>query len=97
MKTHLLYDYRVNKNDYYDKRSKLTREEYGTKLKQSTTLYMGNLSPFTSEEKLYNIFSGVGHVKNVILGLHKKSFKPCGFAFVEFYDRESIERALECF
>lgn len=82
MNAHILYESAANKTDYFDKRCKLTKEEYFEKLSKSTTLYLGNLSVFTTEEKLYTIFSGLGPVKNVILGLHKKTFKPCGFAFV---------------
>ena len=87
MNAHLLYESAPNKTDYYDKRSKLTREEYFEKLAQSTTLYIGNINLFTSEEKIYSIFEGVGPVKNVILGIHKKKFNPCGFVFVEYFTR----------
>lgn len=34
---------------YYDKHSKLSREDYMERLKTSTTLYIGNLSFFTLE------------------------------------------------
>ncbi len=36
-------------SEYYDKHSKLSREEYFERLKTSTTLYVGNLSFFTLE------------------------------------------------
>ena len=94
MNAHLLYESTANKNDYYDKRSKLTKEEYFDRLQKTSTLYVGNLSLFTTEEKIYTIFSGLGPVKNVLVGLHKKSFKPCGFAFIEFYTREQAENAV---
>ena len=37
------------KSEYYDKHSRLSREEYFERLKTSTTLYIGNLSFFTLE------------------------------------------------
>lgn len=37
------------KSEYYDRRSKLSQEDYFLKLKHSTTLYVGNLSFFTTE------------------------------------------------
>jgi nuclear cap-binding protein subunit 2 len=36
-------------SEYYDKRSKLSRDEYFDRLKVSTTLYVGNLSFKTME------------------------------------------------
>ena len=32
---------------YYDRKSQLTPEEYATALSESTTLYVGGLSPFS--------------------------------------------------
>jgi hypothetical protein len=36
-------------SEYYDRHSKLTKEEYDERLRTSTTLYVGNLSFFTLE------------------------------------------------
>ena len=53
-------------------------------LKLSTTLYVGNLSFFTTEEQIYELFSKCGDVKKIIMGLDKYKKTPCGFCFVEY-------------
>lgn len=44
-------------SEYYDRHSKLSKEDYFDRLKTSTTLYVGNLSFFTLEHQLMEIFS----------------------------------------
>ena len=63
------------------------------KLKNSCTLYIGNLSYNTTEIQLYQIFSSCGKVKRVIMGLNRLTHSPCGFAFVEYLDQESAKIA----
>jgi nuclear cap-binding protein subunit 2 len=53
------------------------------KLKISTTLYIGNLSFYTSESQIYELFSTCGEVSKIIMGLNKNTKTPCGFCFVE--------------
>ena len=55
-----------------------------TKLLTSTTLYIGNLSYFTGETQIYDLFSRCGEVKRIIMGLNKQTKTPCGFCFVEY-------------
>ena len=86
-----LYDRSSKKTEYYDKRSKIPREEYFKLIKESTTLYIGNLNINTTEEKLYNFFSNFVPIKNIVVGIHKKKFTPCGFCFVELYSRADTE------
>jgi nuclear cap-binding protein subunit 2 len=57
-----------------------------TKLLVSTTLYIGNLSYFTTETQIYDLFSRCGEVKRIIMGLNKQTKTPCGFCFVEYYN-----------
>jgi hypothetical protein len=49
----------------------------------STTLYVGNLSFYTTEEQIHEYFRRCGPVKRVIMGLNKNDKTPCGFCFVE--------------
>ena len=60
-----------------------TQDEFQERLSQSTTLYVGNLSFYTSEEQIYEIFNKVGDVKRIIMGLDRFKKTPCGFCFVE--------------
>lgn len=62
----------------------LSPEEYQSKLDCSTTLYIGNMSFYTTEEQLYELFSMCGEVKRVIMGLDRIKKTPCGFCFVEY-------------
>lgn len=60
-------------------------------MRQTATLYLGNLSFYTTEEQIYEVFGRVanvssgGGIKRIIMGLDRNQKTPCGFAFVEFY------------
>ena len=94
MASAFLYETKNPSGEYFDKKSRLSREEYFLALSRSTTLYGGNLSHSLSEGFLLHLFGGVAPVRSLILGVNKKSFKPCGFCFVEFENRAGAERAL---
>ena len=59
------------------------------KLKNSSTIYIGNLSFNTTETQLYQLFSFCGKIKRVIMGLNRYNHSPCGFAFIEYLEKES--------
>ncbi|RWR99780.1 nuclear cap-binding protein subunit 2-like protein, partial [Dinothrombium tinctorium] len=71
-----------------------SRAEQEDKLLKSSTVYVGNLSFYTSEEQIYELFGKCGDIKRVILGLDRITKTPCGFCFVEFYDREDARNAM---
>ncbi|XP_026572452.1 nuclear cap-binding protein subunit 2-like [Pseudonaja textilis] len=75
---------------FYKGRQELQEEA----LKGSTTLYVGNLSFYTTEEQIQELFSKCGDVKRIIMGLDKKEKTPCGFCFVEYYTRAEAEHAM---
>lgn len=74
----------------------LSPEHYKDKLKTSTTLYVGNLSFYTSESQLLTYFELCGQVVNLIMGLNREKKQPCGFCFVEYATREEAALAIEC-
>lgn len=86
----LLDQDKVN-SDYFKNKKSI---DVSDKLKHSSTLYVGNLSFFTPESKIYNYFSQVGIVKRVIMGLNKNTKCPCGFCFIEYYTKEDSEKAI---
>ena len=86
----------AGQSEYYDRRSGLSEADYKQRLKTSTTLYVGNLSFYTQESQLLELFSMCGTVKNLRMGLHRESFKPCGFCFVEYATREEARLAVDC-
>lgn len=54
---------------------------------------MGNLSFYTTEEQIHELFSKCGELKRLIMGLDRFQKTPCGFCFVEYYSHRS---ALDC-
>lgn len=79
---------------YWDKKSGLTREEWGERLKQSRTLYVGNLSFYTNEDQIYSLFAQAGTVTKVVMGLNRFKKSPCGFCFVEYPSHEEAAKAI---
>jgi nuclear cap-binding protein subunit 2 len=59
-----------------------------TKIKISTTvyvgllIYLGNLSIYTPEEYVYELFSKCGEIKMIKMGINKETGTPIGFCFV---------------
>jgi RNA recognition motif-containing protein len=65
-------------------------------LANTKTLYVGNLSLFTTEEQMYEFFSRAAPVKRVIVGLNSKNKEPCGFCFVEYHTHKDAVAAKKC-
>ncbi|KAK6194486.1 hypothetical protein SNE40_000112 [Patella caerulea] len=84
----------VQISTYRDQHFKGSRTDQDHLLLLSTTLYVGNLSFYTTEEQIFDLFSRAGDVKRVIMGLDKVRKTPCGFCFVEYYSREDAENAI---
>lgn len=91
-----LEKYLQNKTElfaYRDRKFQGSEEEYVNALKNSTTIYIGNLSTKVEEERLWAIFSLCGEIKRVIMGINRSTLYPCGFAFLEFYECEVARSA----
>ncbi|KAI5655905.1 hypothetical protein M9H77_24698 [Catharanthus roseus] len=82
-------------SQYRDRRFSGTQEEFEQALLKSTTVYIGNMSFYTTEEQVYELFSRAGEIKRIIMGLDKNTKTPCGFCFVLFYSREDTEDAVK--
>ncbi|KAF7322869.1 Nuclear cap-binding protein subunit 2 [Mycena chlorophos] len=78
-------------SNYKDSQARLDRRKQNDLLAKSTTLYIGNLSFYTTEEQIYELFSKCtspedgGGIKRIIMGLDRNTRTPCGFCFVEYY------------
>ena len=81
----------VGLSAYRDRRFEGNQEEYEDCLRNSTTVYVGNLSFFTTEEQIMELFSRVGDVRRIVMGLDKSRLTPCGFCFVVYYTRSDCE------
>lgn len=79
---------------YRDHKFKGNETEQERLLSQSTTLYVGNLSFYTTEEQIHELFNRAGDVKRIIMGLDRNKKTPCGFCFVEYYTRLDAENAM---
>ncbi|XP_052784107.1 nuclear cap-binding protein subunit 2-like isoform X2 [Mya arenaria] len=71
-----------------------SRTEQERLLLESSTLYVGNLSFYTTEEQIHELFSRCGDIKRIVMGLDKIRKTPCGFCFVEYYTRTDAEMAI---
>lgn len=80
-----LYDTTDGVPEYFSERKDFDIE----KLKKSTCLYIGNLSYFTTELQIFELFSRCGEIYRIIMGLNKQTKTPCGFCFVEYMTKES--------
>jgi len=78
-------------SDYIDRKFHGTQEEFDELLRTSTTVYVGNLTFYTTEEQIYEVFSKCGDIKRIIMGLHAEKKTPCGFCFVVYYTRDDTE------
>ena len=78
---------------YWDRRFYNTVEENIAALKGSSTVYVGNIDPKSTEQQIHETFSRVGPIRKVIMGLNKNTKEPCGFCFVEYY---APEHAMSC-
>lgn len=81
------------KRQYRDKQFLGGEQEWRKKLDNSSTVYVGNLSCYTNEYQLYELFTRAGSIKRIIMGLDRIKKIPCGFCFVEYDERSS---ALNC-
>ncbi|KAK6633506.1 hypothetical protein RUM43_001085 [Polyplax serrata] len=81
----------IELSSYRDQHFKGTRGEQEKLLRNSSTLYVGNLSFYTTEDQIHELFSKCGDVKRIIMGLDKFRKTPCGFCFVEYYQRSDAE------
>ncbi|KAE8751190.1 hypothetical protein FOCC_FOCC002018 [Frankliniella occidentalis] len=84
----------VDLSSYRDQHFKGSRAEQERLLRNTTTIYVGNLSFYTTEEQIYELFSKCGDVKRIVMGLDKYKKTPCGFCFVEYYLREDGENCM---
>ncbi|CAG8592226.1 8621_t:CDS:2 [Ambispora gerdemannii] len=80
-------------SSYKDQQYRGSTTDLEKDLANSTTLYVGNLSFYTTEEQIYELFSKCGEIKRIIMGLDKFQKTPCGFCFVEYYHHQD---ALDC-
>ena len=61
----------------------------------SKRLFVGNVNPAVTEERLVEFFSDAGEVTSVSIPLDRETGTPRGFAFVELATAEQAEQAMD--
>ncbi len=79
----------LDKKLYWDRSQYKTKESYMTNLHKTSTVYVGNLTFSTRSSHLKALFSTLGPVNEIRLGLNRYTQSPCGFAFVEYVHRHN--------
>ena len=74
---------------YVDRQFFASFEDQVAALRESRTVYIGNLSFYTTEAQIYELCGRLGPVKRVVMGLNRHSKTPCGFCFVEHFTAEA--------
>ncbi|KAK8796413.1 hypothetical protein WA588_000548 [Blastocystis sp. NMH] len=64
-------------------------------LKDSTTVYVGNLAFTTPEDRIQDLFRRCGVVQRVVMGLNRFDLTQCGFCFVIFDTHEAAQYAVD--
>jgi nuclear cap-binding protein subunit 2 len=80
-------------SEYVDRSFAGNADDWYSSLELSSSVYVGNLSFYTTEEQIHELFAKCGAVKRIIMGLDKLRMTPCGFCFVEYYQHHD---ALDC-
>ena len=57
-------------------------------METSNTVYVGNLSFYSTEDSLYELFSRCGSIADIKIGINDVGH-PCGFCFVMYYNPNS--------
>lgn len=76
-----LYEIQKPEGKYYDRKNYNSLEEYNAALAISATVYVGNLSIYTTQDTIRELFSTAGKVAEIIMGIDDTG-TPCGFCFV---------------
>ena len=90
----LLFANAPEKKLYWDRSHYDSPDAQVRALAKSSTLYIGNLTFATRSHDILAFFSTLGKVKKIHLGLDRYKKTPCGFAFVEYEERECALNAV---
>jgi len=90
----LLHATSEEKKLYWDRSNYDSIESQMKALQSSKTLYIGNLTFATRSSHLDALFSMIGPVAAIIMGLDRIQKTPCGFAFVEYVRRKDALNAV---
>ncbi|KAJ3332231.1 Nuclear cap-binding protein subunit 2 [Blyttiomyces sp. JEL0837] len=81
-------------SSYKDRSFQGTAEEFRKVLASSSTLYVGNLSFYTTEEQIYELFSKCGEIKRIIMGLNRHTKTPYALHCMQFVNKTMLDDRL---
>ena len=87
----------LDKPSQYLIRKAIRRQNFEnlTKALHLKTVYIGNMSRFTSEEQIHELFLKCGAIDKIIMGLDRNKLTPCGFCFVIYKEEEGSLNAMK--
>lgn len=88
---------RLDKPSQYLIKRAIRRQNYDNlnRSLHSKTIYVGNLSHFTTEEQIHELFAKCGSISRIIMGLDRVKLTPCGFCFVIYREEEGSLNAVK--
>lgn len=88
---------RLDKPSQYLIRKAVRRQNFDSLIKaiHSKTVYVGNLTHFTTEEQIHELFSKCGTIDRIIMGLDRNKLTPCGFCFVIYKSENASLNAIK--
>lgn len=88
---------RLDKPSQYLIRKAVRRQNFESlhKSLHSKTVYVGNLTHFTTEEQIHELFSKCGTIDRIIMGLDRNKLTPCGFCFVIYKQEDGSLNAMK--
>lgn len=90
----ILFANAPEKKLYWDRSHYDSPESQTLALKNSKTLYVGNLAFSTRSAHVRSLFGQLGVVKSIHMGLDRFRKTPCGFCFVEYERRDDALMAV---
>ncbi|ODV66498.1 RNA-binding domain-containing protein [Hyphopichia burtonii NRRL Y-1933] len=88
---------RLDKPSQYLIKKAIKRQNFEnlTRALHLKTIYVGNLSHFTTEEQIHELFSKCGTISRIIMGLDRVKLTPCGFCFVIYKSEDGSLNAMK--
>ncbi|CAG8432896.1 4725_t:CDS:2 [Diversispora eburnea] len=81
-------------SSYKDQQYQGSSTDLAKDLSSSTTLYVGNLSFYTTEEQIYELFSKVGEIKRIIMGLDKFQKTPYALDCMKYINSTKLDERI---
>ena len=83
-----------SKRLYWDRSFYDSIDSQKAALASSSTLYVGNLAFTTRTAQVRALFRWVGPIQQIHMGLDRHKKTPCGFCFVQYYERSDALAAI---